>query len=436
MLLNDNDYSLQTISDKTNISIENLEKLSNKEWDKFKRTQAIGLITIIEREFNEDLSDLKEEAIAYFKEHTKKEPDRPIDLVDAASVSGGGSRVISNIITIVTLCAIGYAGWYYFAEDKTKTVGASTNITDENSNKGMFASTIESVKNLLSSNKNETTKVLKEANSSKNENTQEQTETVNETSTNAPQESKTQEPTNSSSEPKKFDITSVPSSSANSNSSESSNSNNSSENKEVVAVVNPENKANSQESEAKEQTQEVSTHTQTEAQEQTTTQSSTESSQSSNSEVNDSNTDKTEVGKLLNELDNSKQTTQEQESVEVNSSEVTQDDNTTQADTNSSETASAITTAQVNLKSKKLWLGIYNLTTKKRTVKVIKKPLDLEVGNDEYAIVTGHNKFEIVTNNGVKKFKKRGKVYFKLSKDGIEELSRQEYRVLTKKRAW
>jgi len=433
MLLNNNDYSLKTISDKTNISIENLEKLSNKEWDKFKKTQAIGLISIIEREFNEDLSSLKAEAIAYFDEHKEKVLDRPIDLVDAASVAGGGNRIISNIITIITLGAIGYAGWYYFAQDKIKTVNTDSNITLESSDKGMFASTIESVKNLLSSSKDETTKVLKEANSSKNQSVQEQTETASETSTNAPQESKTQEPANSSSAPKKFDITSVPSNSE----TNANENNNSDETKEVVVIVNPENKANSQEPKAKEQTQEVATQTEAAQEQNSAQQSSAELSQSSNSEVNDSNTDKTEVGKLLNELDNnSSQKTQEQESVEVNSSNVAQDVNTTQTDTNSSEDVLAITTAQINLKSKKLWLGIYNLSTKKRTVKLIKKPLDLEVGNSEYAIVSGHNKFEIVTNSGVKKFTKKGRVYFKISKDGIEELTKQEYKVLTKKRAW
>jgi len=308
MLLNDNDYSLQTISDKTNISIENLEKLSNKEWDKFKRPQAIGLISIIEREFNEDLSSLKAEAIAYFDTHTQKEPNRPIDLVDAASVAGGGSRVISNIVTIVTLGAIGYAGWYYFAQDKVKTT-TDSNITLESSDKGMFASTIESVKNLLGSNKDETSKVLKEANSSKEQTAQEQAEPTIQTSANATQESKTQESANSTSVPKKFDITSVPSSSANSSNSE----NNSSETKEVVAATNTETNLNTQESNTSVPTQEATAQTVTTQEQNTTQQSSTEQTQASSSEVNSSDTNKSEVDKLLSELDtNSSQKAQEQ----------------------------------------------------------------------------------------------------------------------------
>jgi len=47
MLLNDKEYSLQEISEKTNITIENLEKLQNREWDKFKRMNNIKIKSLI-----------------------------------------------------------------------------------------------------------------------------------------------------------------------------------------------------------------------------------------------------------------------------------------------------------------------------------------------------------------------------------------------------
>ena len=148
MLLNDNEYSLQTIQEKTNITIENLEKLSQKDWSHFKKPQLNGLISIIEREFNVDLSDLKDEANAYFKEHQDKEPECPIDLVDAATVGGSGSKILSNLITIVSLCAVGYAGWYYFV-DKQQNNRIDANGTIYQSDSGMFADTINSAKKIL-----------------------------------------------------------------------------------------------------------------------------------------------------------------------------------------------------------------------------------------------------------------------------------------------
>ena len=413
MLLNDNEYSLQTIQEKTNITIENLEKLSQKDWSHFKKPQANGLISIIEREFSVDLSNLKAEANAYFNEHLEKEPECPIDLVDAATIGGSGSRILSNFITIVSLCAVGYAGWYYFVENQ-KEHSIDSNSTTYEKDSGMFADTINSAKRLLgvvsdsnktdSSSSTEEKAKKQEKQESKQESIVQEQAVVADTQTpkkeSVAKESPKSELNNSAkTEVKKFDITTVA--------------------------------QESQATPAKENKSEVLSN-------QESTAVNDESKADSNSDAGaDGSSVKGEVDNLLKELDANNSETKE-ESSEDNGTVViaSETNNTESSDTENNNSAVAITKATFNLKAKRLWLGIYNLTTHKRISKSIKRPFTLNVGEDKFAIVTGHSGFEIAIDNGVKTFAKKGKVYFTIDKDGIKQLDRREYRKLTKRRAW
>ena len=416
MLLNDNEYSLQTIQEKTNITIENLEKLSQKDWSHFKKPQANGLISIIEREFSVDLSDLKAEANAYFKEHQHKESECPIDLVDAATIGGSGSRILSNFITIVSLCAVGYAGWYYFVENPKGQVIDSNSSTYEKES-GMFADTINSAKRILGvvsdSNKTDSNAEKRVKKQEKQESKQEtlvQEKVVLEDTQTANKESSTKETpsreinNSSKTEVKKFDITTV---------AQESQVATTEENRSKTAVANQDN---------------------------TTIGSENRVDSNNNTEANSSSV-KGEVDNLLKELDANSSENREESSEDNGTVVIASEANSSSDEAGNNElennsSVAIITKATFNLKAKRLWLGIYNLTTHKRISKAIKRPFTLNVGEDKYAIVTGHNAFEIATDNGVKTFAKRGKVYFTIDKDGIVQLDRKEYRKLTKKRAW
>jgi len=54
-------YSLEEISKKTKISPISLRFIKNKEFEKIPRAKFFGFINIIEKNFNVDLSELKEE---------------------------------------------------------------------------------------------------------------------------------------------------------------------------------------------------------------------------------------------------------------------------------------------------------------------------------------------------------------------------------------
>ncbi len=64
-------YNIKDISKKTRISEFDLQILKNKEFDKIDKSKGLGFIKIIEREYLVDLSELKNELIAYLKEHNK-----------------------------------------------------------------------------------------------------------------------------------------------------------------------------------------------------------------------------------------------------------------------------------------------------------------------------------------------------------------------------
>ncbi|MEJ2497201.1 MAG: hypothetical protein P8Y43_06975 [Sulfurovaceae bacterium] len=58
--------STESISKKTNISADNLKRLFERDFSAFKKVQALGFISILERDYGLDLSALKQECKDYF----------------------------------------------------------------------------------------------------------------------------------------------------------------------------------------------------------------------------------------------------------------------------------------------------------------------------------------------------------------------------------
>ncbi|NPA27530.1 MAG: hypothetical protein GXN91_00570, partial [Epsilonproteobacteria bacterium] len=128
-------YSLETINERTNIPIEVLERIKNKEWEKLKKVQTLGFLKIMEREFEVDLSEAKKEIEEFFKDFKTKEPISPIDLVDVEIGSSTGNKIVSLILTIITIIAVGYTGWYYYNKQNSVPIeGFDENNETQNSN--------------------------------------------------------------------------------------------------------------------------------------------------------------------------------------------------------------------------------------------------------------------------------------------------------------
>ena len=112
------EHTVKSISEKTNISEENIEALFNKEFDLLKRVKTLGFISIIEREYGADLSALKQDAIAYYDSHQEDESV----VLDAPVIEKKKDKSKLFIVLIVIL--LGAASWYFITQfDQEKLRG-------------------------------------------------------------------------------------------------------------------------------------------------------------------------------------------------------------------------------------------------------------------------------------------------------------------------
>jgi len=106
--------SVKSISEKTNISETNLEALVAGDFDRLKRVKTFGFISILEREFNADLSALKEQALEYYENNNENE-SVTIGLPLPEEKKGS-----STWFKLLILILIAYTVWYFFTQfDKT-----------------------------------------------------------------------------------------------------------------------------------------------------------------------------------------------------------------------------------------------------------------------------------------------------------------------------
>jgi len=109
------EHSVSSISNKTNISEQNIDALVALEFDRIKRVKTMGFISIIEREYHADLSKLKEEAIAYYETHIEDEGVTLGNLV--VEPRKDKSKFFKLVVSIFIILAIWYA---YINFDKEK----------------------------------------------------------------------------------------------------------------------------------------------------------------------------------------------------------------------------------------------------------------------------------------------------------------------------
>jgi len=397
------EYSLRTISDKTNISVNSLKKLQNREWEKLQKPQVVGFLKILEREYNLDLSDLRAEADSYYSEHKHKDNNNPIDIVDAVNVKSE-SKIVSGIVTIITIAVVAYAIWYYFLGQREQL---DQNTTQERST-GMFEETLSGVKNILGLQSSNTQSLQNsEANTTSASSSKERSKAQLEQNVSA-KESKSQAAVTTTTEQSEPATPTTP-------------TQESAQSRKFNTVVEEANSTT------------VVTNTTTEK----------NSTLQNDVSVEANNTQELNSSAALNSDDNS--STQESASEDTQSVDTNLSQSAV-AETNSSELISdpqednttAVTISSVTIKplAKRLWLGVYDLESKKRVNKFITSSMELPV-NSKLAIITGHNKLEITPDSGSSmRFSHKGRVYLLVSQEGIKQISKREYKQITKNRAW
>ena len=204
---------------------------------------------------------------------------------------------------------------------------------------------------------------------------------------------------------------------------------------DITAVAQEENssverKEKSSESQSHSTPQESTTATATES-----NSGEEEESHSSSQTNSESNATAGEVTVTGTEINNSQEEAVSQES-NLSESSVSESNGTLQESNRSTQGVGTLSKIKVKPLSKRLWLGIYNLDTHTRVNKFITSEIDIPIDGN-YAIITGHNKFEISGDSlEVTRFPGKGRIYLLVSPEGIKKIDKSEYKQVTKNRAW
>ena len=139
--------TLPSISSKTRLSVENLEKLFEQDFSGFRKVQALGFISILEREYRADLSEVRAACHAYFSDSTASEvtkapetssnpPKRSSSVSDVPMPKKWPSFVKPLMVGVVAIGLL-YAAWQTYS-----TGMEETNASRTGEDVGFFASII------------------------------------------------------------------------------------------------------------------------------------------------------------------------------------------------------------------------------------------------------------------------------------------------------
>ena len=106
--------SIRSISKKTNISEQNLERLLASNFANLKKVKTLGFISIIEREYSTDLTAMKEEALGYYADADADEDEDSRIMIGAPIVEE--KKGTSGLFVLIILGILGYTSWYFFTQ--------------------------------------------------------------------------------------------------------------------------------------------------------------------------------------------------------------------------------------------------------------------------------------------------------------------------------
>jgi len=142
--------SVDGINKRTNISEENIEALIAGDFSKIKRIKTMGFISIIEREYNTDLSKLKEEAINYYENHREENESITLGLPIVEEKKG-----MAKWLKLIIFFMIIYAIWFAYSNFDKEKLNAMLPFSEEkfsqligSDKKSDDVSEIENVKDL------------------------------------------------------------------------------------------------------------------------------------------------------------------------------------------------------------------------------------------------------------------------------------------------
>jgi hypothetical protein len=371
--------SIATISKRTRLSVENIEKLVHRDFSDMKRVKALGFISILEREFGIELSALKKECAEYFSSY----PDEEFDAKLVVTVPESSDRITgkaSKFLMLLILFAIGYGAWYFFANkgdtQDTNTTGSSTSF--------------------IGSIVNQAQEWLGNSSALDTDNVPVSTEGVW-------AESDTEKNTTQSTSQE---------AQANAVSSQDQNSdevNDSAAEEQIIREV-------------KEEQKEII------AQERGPSNTDKDLSD----DIPSDESLAVEVPSMVNETN-----ADEIVSIEKKSAEQSEVASNPKPRKEKQAASSSIGMGIVTLHpTKKVWVGYTDLSTMKRAAKVIEEDIDFDTSSGSWILVSGHNAIDFVIKGKATTPEKKGKNYF-LIKDGkVKDISQEEFQKLNKSTVW
>jgi len=105
-------YTIKEISYHSKISENNLEKILAKEFETLKKVQTLGFISILEREYKVELSELHTEAMHYYSQFSPHRSNK----ASLSSAQKYEKQEKSRGFSLIIILLLGYASWYFFTQ--------------------------------------------------------------------------------------------------------------------------------------------------------------------------------------------------------------------------------------------------------------------------------------------------------------------------------
>ena len=418
--------TLPSISRKTRISVQNLEALLARDWSRLKKVQALGFISILEREYQLDLSDMRAECRAYFEAHAPSEKEMgPVITATPEPESRGPSKGL--VILVVLLAAVGGYLLFFSPIDK----GSEQNITVMTERKnGFFDSVLTTAKGWFGSQEQQSENVLEtsdeevpavkgawaEGNGSDKSDSQEKTQEAPPVATD----------TNTGSE--------EAASKQQAAVEETDKANPEAEEAQIIQQVK---KEQAKAEEIRKKAAEEGTPAPAEEEEPLSDISkmilAATAGASAASEAEDEAMD-TQAPSMKQMKKPKTLKDKAMESVRKAEEKATEEEAST---TRENENSAGVTASLVVMHPRsKIWVGYTNLRNMKRTTKVTADDLTFDTATGDYILAVGHGQIDFKTANGEKKLNDGKRHFFMIAKGDVREISHEEFQRLNKSKVW
>jgi hypothetical protein len=410
--------TLPSISRKTRISLQNLEALVAKDWSRLKKVQALGFISILEREYQIDLSDLREECRAYFDAHAPSEERASLAAsASAATIESNRKKPSKGLLLLVILLAAA-AGWVLFVSPDGE--GKEANTTTMEKKGGFYDSVLHSAKGLFGSTEEEA--VPEEVPAVKGA-------WAEENRSEGKQEEKASEQAPAETEKKAQDE--APAETRTETEKEAQPAEKNAEEKDEARIIQQVKKEQAKAEEIRKQ-------------------SAMESNMSGGEEEGEALSD---ISKLILAATAGAAAAPEEQAAEDEKpapQEKAAEAETTQepaADETAKEEPApegkqpveeqGVTSSLVIMHPRsKIWVGYTNLRTMKRTAKVTTDDLTFDTATGDYILAVGHGQIDFKTRNGEKKLNDGKRHFFMIAQGDVREISHEEFQRLNKSKVW